>query len=162
MPLSDPGRYGLLVGKLNYLIVTRPDISFAVSAAIVRILRYIKSALGKGLLFEDRGHEHIIGYTDVDWAISPFDRRSTSGYCVLAGGNLVQCSGKREAEKKDKAPLHALSDEALALSDEALTYSFYVVARSSAKAECRAMAVATCELVLIKQLLRELKFGEIY
>ncbi|WMV51180.1 hypothetical protein MTR67_044565, partial [Solanum verrucosum] len=36
-----------------------------------------------------------------------------------------------------------------------------VFARSSAKAEYLAMTVATCELVWIKQLLRELKFGEI-
>ena len=35
-----------------------------------------------------------------------------------------QCSGKREAVKSDKAMLHALGDEALALSDEAHTYSF--------------------------------------
>ena len=30
-PLSDLGRYRRLVGKLNYLIVTCPDISFAMS-----------------------------------------------------------------------------------------------------------------------------------
>ncbi|KAF3641921.1 putative rhodanese-like domain-containing protein 9, chloroplastic-like [Capsicum annuum] len=35
-----------------------------------------------------------------------------------------------------------------------------VVARSCAETEYRAMAVATCELVWIKQLLRKLKFGE--
>ncbi|XP_015160008.1 uncharacterized mitochondrial protein AtMg00240-like [Solanum tuberosum] len=97
--LSNPERYRRLVGKLNYLTVTRSDISFPVSVvsqfmtspcdshwdAVVRILRYIKSALGKGLLFEDQGHKHITGYTDADWAGSPFDRRSTSGYCVLVG-----------------------------------------------------------------------------
>jgi len=67
-PLSDSGRYRRLVGKLNYLTVTRPDISFAVSVvsqflnspcqehmdAVIRILKYIKGAPGKGLIYEDR------------------------------------------------------------------------------------------------------------
>ena len=30
-PLSDPGRYRRLIENLNYLIVTRPNISFPVS-----------------------------------------------------------------------------------------------------------------------------------
>uniref|UniRef100_A0A3Q7G0H5 Mitochondrial protein n=1 Tax=Solanum lycopersicum TaxID=4081 RepID=A0A3Q7G0H5_SOLLC len=63
---------------------------------VVHILRYIKLALDKGLLFEDRGHEHIIGYTDVDWAGSASDRRSTFGYCVLVGGNLVSWKRKKQ------------------------------------------------------------------
>ena len=90
--------------------MTRPDISFPVSIvsqfmtspcdshweAVVRILRYIKSDPDKGLLFEDQGHEHIIGYTDVDWAGSASDRRSTFGYCVLVGGNLVSWKIKKQ------------------------------------------------------------------
>jgi len=35
------------------------------------------------------------------------------------------------------------------------------VARSSAKAEYRAMALAACELIRLKQLLKELQFGEV-
>lgn len=69
--------YRRLVGKLNYLMVIRTNISVVSQLmtslrdsrwdAIVDILRYIKSAPGKGLHFEDRGHE-IIGYFDVGWA----------------------------------------------------------------------------------------------
>ncbi|XP_057989379.1 uncharacterized mitochondrial protein AtMg00810-like [Hevea brasiliensis] len=146
-PLEDPGRYRRLVGKLNYLTITRPDISFAVSVvsqflqapcsshwdAVIRILRYIKGAPGQGLLYEDRGHSQIIGYSDADWAGSPSDRRSTSGYCIMIGGNLISWKSKKQD----------------------------VVARSSAEAEYRAMALATCELIWLKQLLQELKYGEL-
>ena len=64
--------------------------------AVVRSLRYIKSAPGKGLLVENQGHEHIIGYTNADWARSPSDRRSTSGYCGLVGDNLVSRKNKKQ------------------------------------------------------------------
>ncbi|KAI5430700.1 hypothetical protein KIW84_035060 [Lathyrus oleraceus] len=111
-PLSDSGRYKRLVGKLNYLTVTRPDISFAVNMvsqflnspcqehmdAVIRILRYIKCALGKGLVYENKGHTQIVGYSDADWAGSPIDRRSTSGYYVLVGGNLI--SWKKKVRNK--------------------------------------------------------------
>ena len=41
---------------------------------VIRILRYIKYALGKGLVYEDKGHTQIVGYSDADWAGSPIDR----------------------------------------------------------------------------------------
>ena len=102
-PLRDPGRYRRLVGKLNYLTITCPDISFPVSVvsqflqspcdshwdAVICILRYIKSTPSQGVLYENRGHTQVDGYTDADWASSPTDRRFTSGYCVFIGGNLI-------------------------------------------------------------------------
>ncbi|RVX10385.1 Retrovirus-related Pol polyprotein from transposon RE1 [Vitis vinifera] len=141
-----PGRYRRLVGKLNYLTITRPDVSFPVSVvsqflqspcdshwdAVIRILRYIKSTPGQGVLYENRGHTQVVGYTDADWAGSPTDRRSTSGYCVFIGGNLISWKSKKQD----------------------------VVARSSAEAEYRAMALATCELIWLRHLLQELRFGK--
>ena len=73
-PLRDPGRYRRLIGKLNYLIITRPDISFAVRVvsqflqlpcdshwdAVVRILHYVKATPGQRVLYENRGHTQIV------------------------------------------------------------------------------------------------------
>ena len=87
--------------------------------AVVRILRYIKSAPDKRLLFEDQGYEHITGYTNADWAGSTSERRSTAGYCVLVGGHLVSWKSMKQN----------------------------VVAQSNAESEYRAMVTATCKLV---------------
>ncbi|RVW40760.1 Retrovirus-related Pol polyprotein from transposon RE1 [Vitis vinifera] len=88
--------------------------------------------VGQGVLYENRGHTQVVGYTDADWAGSPTDRRSTSGYCVFIGGNLISWKSKKQD----------------------------VVARSSAEAEYRAMALATCELIWLRHLLQELRFGK--
>ena len=78
----DKGRYQRLVGWLIYLSHTRPDIAFAVSVvsqlmyapresymeAVFRILRYLKSAPDKGLLFARHDHIRVEAYTDADWA----------------------------------------------------------------------------------------------
>ncbi|KAB2632563.1 polyprotein (retrotrasposon protein) [Pyrus ussuriensis x Pyrus communis] len=140
----DKGRYQRLVGRLIYLAHTRPDIAYAVSvvsqfmhspsedhmAAVMRILAYLKSAPGKGVLYRKHGHLRIEGFTDADWAGSVGDRRSTSGYFTFVGGNLVTWRSKKQK----------------------------VVSRSSAEAEFRGMAHGICELLWLRKLLEGLGF----
>ncbi|RVW12715.1 Retrovirus-related Pol polyprotein from transposon RE2 [Vitis vinifera] len=107
-PLGDPGRYRRLVGKLNYLTITRPDISFPVSVvsqflqspcdshwdAVIAFFD-ISKAHRPRCVVREQGHTQVVGYTDVDWAGSPTDRRSTSEYCVFIGGNLISWKSKK-------------------------------------------------------------------
>jgi hypothetical protein len=100
---TNIGRYQRLVGRLIYLTHTRLDIAYAVSVvsqfmhapseehmdAVNRILRYLKGAPGKGLLFSKTGVSSIMGYTDADWAGDQTTRKSTSGYFTFVEGNLV-------------------------------------------------------------------------
>ena len=97
--------------------------------AVYKILRYLKGTPGKGLLYQNRGHLQVDVFTNADWAGSVIDRKSTSLYCTFVGGNLVTWWSKKQS----------------------------VVARSSAKAEFRAIAHDICEVLWIKQLLEELK-----
>ncbi|XP_048433397.1 secreted RxLR effector protein 161-like [Pyrus x bretschneideri] len=122
---SNKERYQRLVGRLIYLSHTYPDIAYAVSVmsqfmhlpseihmdVVVCILRYLKLALGRGLLFSKNGNLNIEGYIDADWASSIADQCSTSGYFTFVGGNLVTWKSKKQK----------------------------VVARSSAEAEFRGM-----------------------
>ncbi|XP_070682583.1 small ribosomal subunit protein eS7-like [Malus domestica] len=59
-------------------------------AAVMRILAYLKSAPGKGILYEHHGHMRIEGFTDVDWEGDVTDKRSTSGYFTFVGAVKFQ------------------------------------------------------------------------
>ena len=74
----DPERYMRLIEKLIYLTVTRSDIIFTVGVlsrfmhqprkthwlAAMRVLTYIKSCPGKGLVYRKHGHVHISENSD--------------------------------------------------------------------------------------------------
>ena len=92
-----------MVGKLIYLSHARPDIVYVVGVVsrfmhrpqihhittVMRILRYLKGISSKGILFKKNDHLDLLAFTDADWAGDRDDRRSTSGYFTLVGGNLV-------------------------------------------------------------------------
>ncbi|GKC97624.1 ribonuclease H-like domain-containing protein, partial [Tanacetum coccineum] len=75
-PISDPTLYSSLAGALQYLTFTRPDLSYALHVSSTTQLSV---------------------YTDADWACCPVTRRSTSGYCLFLGDNLLSWSAKRQS-----------------------------------------------------------------
>nr|GEV25680.1 ribonuclease H-like domain-containing protein [Tanacetum cinerariifolium] len=109
-PVSDPTLYRSLVSSLQYLTFTRPDISYAVQQ-----------------LFSSSTSD-MVAYSDADWAGCPITRRSTSGYCVFFGNNLLSWSAKRQP----------------------------TLSRSSVEAEYRGVANVVVETCRLRNLLREL------
>jgi len=65
--------------------------------ALQRILCYIQGTRQYGLHLYHSSSTSLISYTDVDWGRCPNTRRSTSGYCVFLGDNLISWSSKRQA-----------------------------------------------------------------
>jgi hypothetical protein len=70
----------------------------------------------------------LAGYTDADWAGNAADRRSTSGYAFSIGSAAVAWSSKKQP----------------------------TIALSSTEAEYRGAAIATCEAIWLKRLLKDL------
>ena len=142
--LSDPTSYQSIVGALQYCTITRPDISFALNKvcqfmhapttqhwlAVKRILRYLKGTITHGITFHASSDLPLTCYSDADWASSPDDQKSTSGYYVFLGPNLISWSSGKQ----------------------------WVVSRSSEESEYRGLANAIAELILVEQLLSELQF----
>ncbi|XP_021995240.1 uncharacterized mitochondrial protein AtMg00810-like [Helianthus annuus] len=141
-PFYDSSLYRSLAGALQYLTITRPNISYAVQQVCLfmhaprephfqllkRILRYIKGTLSQGLLITPSKSTKLTAYSDADWSGCPDSRRSTSGYCVHLGDNLILWSSKRQP----------------------------TISRSSAEAEYRGVANTVAELSWIRNLLLEL------
>ncbi|WVZ81301.1 LOW QUALITY PROTEIN: hypothetical protein U9M48_028692 [Paspalum notatum var. saurae] len=109
-PVPNPTKYRSIAGALQYLTLTRPDLQYAVQQACLfmhaprtshyqllkRILRYVKGTISYGLHISWSSNHELLAYSDADWAGCPDTRRSTSGYCVFYGDNLVSWSSKRQ------------------------------------------------------------------
>lgn len=95
---------------LQYLTFTRLDIAYAVQQACLhmhdprephanmlkRILLYLKGTINHGLQLHRTPPTSLTAYTDTDWTGCPDTRRSTSGYSVFFGDNLVSWSSKHQ------------------------------------------------------------------
>ena len=64
--------------------------------AVNKILQYLKKSPGRGLLFKRNEKLIMEVYIDVDYEGSIIDRKSTSGYCMFLGGNLVTWKSQKQ------------------------------------------------------------------
>ena len=140
--LQDAKPFRELIGRLLYLCITRPDITFAVNRlsqflscptdahlhAGMNVLKYLKNNPGQGLFYSASTALCLNGFADADWGTCKDTRRSITGMCVYLGSSLITWKSKKQD----------------------------VCSSSSTEAEYRSMAVATKELLWFNQLLKDL------
>ncbi|XP_070029646.1 uncharacterized mitochondrial protein AtMg00810-like [Nicotiana sylvestris] len=109
-PMEDPTLYRRLVGKLNYLTNTRPNICFVVLylsqfmqrpflshfSAGLRVLRYLRSDPGQGILLSSAPSFDLVTFCDADWAACKDSRRSISGFFITLGGVPISWKSKKQ------------------------------------------------------------------
>ncbi|KAH9779612.1 retrovirus-related pol polyprotein from transposon RE2 [Citrus sinensis] len=141
--VEDVTHYRSIVGGMQYLVLTRPEIAFSVHKlsqyvsaptlqhlmACKRVLRYLKATQDYGLKFIKDGDMKLIGFTDADWAGDLDDRKSVGAYCIYLGHNMISWSSKKQP----------------------------VIARSSAESEYRSLASASAEISWLQSLFSELR-----
>ncbi|XP_016191960.1 uncharacterized protein LOC107632823 [Arachis ipaensis] len=107
---EDPKLFRSIAGALQYLTLTRPELTFAVCKicqymhnltvnywrALKRILRYIKGSMDQGLLFTTCTDFRLFAFSDVDWGADADDRKSVTGYCVFQGTNLIAWKSNKQ------------------------------------------------------------------
>jgi hypothetical protein len=139
---EESTKYHSIVGALQYLTLTRPDISFSVNkvcqylhlptsihwTAVKRILRFLKHTLGHGLHIRCSTSTMVSAFLDAVWAGCSDDRKSTCGFAVFLGPNLISWCAKKQK----------------------------TMSRSSTEAEYKAMEDATVEVMWVQTVLKEL------
>ncbi|GJV37682.1 ribonuclease H-like domain-containing protein [Tanacetum coccineum] len=101
-PVSDPTLYRSLAGSLQYLTFTRPDISYVVQQLADSSYTFSISSSSSSSSFNaekelDMERLSFLDELPVDIeAGCPTTQRSTSGYCVFLGNNLLSWSSKRQ------------------------------------------------------------------
>ena len=139
---EDPSYFRSLVGKLQYLTLTRPDIQFAVNyvcqkmhvprvsdfSLLKRIRRYVKGTFEMGISINTDTNSTLLCYSDSDWAGCSSTRRSTGGYSTFLGKNLISWSSRKQP----------------------------TVSKSSTEAEYRTLSETASEITWLSSIFREL------
>ena len=142
-PHTDATYYRQIIGALQYLNMTRPDLSFAINKLsqfmhqpttthlqhLKRLLRYLKSTINHGLFLQKPSSFTLFTFSNADWGGNLDDKTSTSAYISFFGGNPISWSSKKQR----------------------------TVARSSTEAKHRAVATAAAEVMWTTNLLKELQ-----
>lgn len=145
--LHDPLVYRQLIGKLNFLINTRPDLAYSVKLlsqfnqaprqpyliAAYHVLSYLKGTQNKALLLDNTTDFRMQAYYDADWATCPYSRKSISGFVVSFGKSLISWKSKKQQS----------------------------VSLSSAEAEYRSIRRVCTELAWLSRLFTEVGISEI-
>lgn len=95
--------------------------------ATLYVLGYLKSSHSRGLYSPTSGDFTLSTYCDVDWAFYFYLRKSFTDFCVFLGGSLIFWKIKK----------------------------LYIVSRSFAEAEYRALASVVCELLCVHSVLQD-------
>ncbi|GKA61861.1 putative RNA-directed DNA polymerase [Tanacetum coccineum] len=155
---SNPVKYRQVVDSLQYVTLSRSDIAFVVNkvcqymhaptenhwSAVKRILRYLHGTVEHGMLIRRSSGSTLQAFTDVlwkgnpdtslevfsdaDWVGDSDDRRSTGGFAIYLGSNLISWTARKQR----------------------------TVSRSSTEAEYKALADTVAELTWLQALLHEL------
>jgi len=142
---TDATEYHRIIGGLQYLNLTRPDLSYSINKLsqfmhkptslhlqhLKRVLRYIKLTMNHGLMLSKKMKNNLLAYSDADWGGNHDDRTSTSAYIIFFGCNPISWLSRKQR----------------------------IVARSSTEAEYRAVATATTKLMWLQNLLHELRIA---
>ena len=141
--LPEPDVYRRLVGRLLYLGLTRPDLSYSVQhlsqflnqprvphlRAALHVIKYLQGTLDYGLFYSAQNQLQVSAFSDSDWSACHFSSRSLSSYAVFLGQSLVSWKTKKQQ----------------------------TVSKSSAEAEYRSMSATASELVWVHGLLEDLQ-----
>ncbi|PKU78440.1 Retrovirus-related Pol polyprotein from transposon TNT 1-94 [Dendrobium catenatum] len=138
--LSDSALFRRIIGSLQYLTLTHPDIAFSVNLLsqhmhnplpthihlLKQLLWYINETQNFGIPIT-KGNLSIRSFSDADWASDPVSRKSTSAYCSFICDNIISWKVQKQR----------------------------TVVRSSTEAEYRSLAALTADIIWLRQVLSD-------